>query len=131
MCPIDTYINTAKNPTDHISLFLRSGVSLSLSTSSSFSSFFAFASLRTALYPAFSTAASTTEGDTSPSTIIDEVRRFTEHDDTPSSADTDRSTFEEHAAQLIPRTVYWRFIYPPPINYLLKHFMIRSFQDNV
>ena len=42
-----------------------------------------------------------------PSTLIELVRRLTAHEVTPGTFLTARSTLAEHAAQLIPVTVYW------------------------
>ena len=45
-------------------------------------------------------------GEAVPSTLIELVRRLTEHEVTPGSFLTTRSTLAEHAAQLMPVTLY-------------------------
>ena len=106
------------------SLFLRTGVSLSL-RASSFAAmtseyeplFFAGPPLRDAPYPAFSTAEMISEAEAVPSTPMELVSRLTEQDVTPGTPQTAFSTLALHAAQLIPVTLYCS-IMPSSLRYL-------------
>ena len=116
ICPIDRYINGIKKQREAINRFFISGVSLSFN-SPLFSILPAscpvLLSFSAALYPAASTASITVCASTAPSTPIELVSRFTEHDVTPSIFDTAFSTRALHAAQLIPVTSYCFNRFPP------------------
>ena len=62
--------------------------------------------LTEAPYPAFFTALIISESGAVPSTLIEFVSRFTEHDSTPLTPLTAFSTRALQAAQLIPVTLY-------------------------
>ena len=115
MCPIETYINGIRKPSDTISLLLRTGVSVSFRSSSpDAAAEDALSSLPSVLffapYPAASTAAMTSAEETSPSTPMEFVKRLTEQDVTPSTPETAFSIRALHAAQLIPFTIYCSII---------------------
>lgn len=63
-------------------------------------------------YPAFFTAEIISFEEQFPSTFIEFVKRFTEHEQTPSTFETAFSTRETHAEQLIPETE--NFCIKPP-----------------
>ena len=120
ICPIEIYISTIRNPTDVISLFFNTGVTLSFNISSCDAyipcePLFCDVPLlsdavcdvfKDAPYPASSTAFITASSLAIPSTPIELVRRLTEQFSTPSTFDTAFSTRLLHAAQLIPVTIY-------------------------
>ena len=116
MCPMETYMSTIKKPSDAISRFFRTGVSLSLSASSS-ADFLALGSclpLGEASYPASRTAAIIFSAEAVPSTPMEFVSRLTEQELTPLTPDTAFSTLAEQAAQLMPVTVYCSIVFITP-----------------
>ena len=116
MCPIEKYMRTIRNPSEAMSRFLRTGVSLSLSASSSaderrLCSCFPFGE---ASYPASRTAAIISSAEAVPSTPMEFVSRLTEQELTPFTPDTAFSTLAEQAAQLMPVTVYCSIVFITP-----------------
>ena len=105
LCPMDTYISSRRKPSEAISLRFKTGVSRSASASSPAAAVFS-APLRLAPYPAASTAAMMLCSSAVPSTPMELVSRLTEQASTPGTPDTAFSTRAEHAAQLIPVTLY-------------------------
>ena len=117
ICPMEKYMRTTRNMSDAISLLRSFGVSLSTSASCAA---FSCSKLLFALslsdsvavpfglapYPACSTASTICASVALPSTPIELVKRLTEQLVTPSTLETAFSTLAEHAAQLIPVTVY-------------------------
>ena len=116
MCPMETYMSTIRNPSDAISRFFSTGVSLSRSASSSavFLALDSCLSLGEASYPAARTAAIIFSAEAVPSTPMEFVSRLTEQELTPFTPDTAFSTLAEQAAQLMPVTVYCSIVFITP-----------------
>ena len=106
ICPIEIYINGARNTKDAASRLTNFGVWVSFNSSSGLLLTFLFFILSEAPYPAFSTASIISFDVAVPSTPIEFVNKFTEQEATPSTELTAFSTLAEQAAQLIPVTLY-------------------------
>ena len=116
ICPIEKYMRTIRNPSDAISRFFSTGVSLSRSASSSavFLALDSCLSLGKASYPAARTAAIISSAEAVPSTPMEFVSRLTEQELTPFTPDTAFSTLAEQAAQFMPVTVYCSIVFITP-----------------
>ena len=121
MTPMEKYINMIRKMIDARSLRFKTGVSLSLSISSSALMVFpaaeedaaSLAPFIEAPYPASSTALITAAGEALPSTPMELVSKLTEHESTPGTLDTAFSTRALQAAQLMPVTLYCSILFSP------------------